>query len=219
MASKAASQDRISDDEAAVLRSWLAGHNLADIARARGTTAEALFRIVSGLCNLDRPTGREILRTGIRRKPRRPAPMPAPFATPAPPKSPAAADDDQDRAPAPEPAAPAPAAEPARLDHPAAVTAVVDAARALNTALLREDVTWYRAPWGEMTDLMRAVAALDNTAPTTPLVDVDPAQAYPAWACTRCPYIGPDDDHGDDHPGGADLDRVVVVIARAPEVS
>lgn len=41
-----------------------------------------------------------------------------------------------------------------------------------------------------------------------------PLGSYALWACGDCDYVGPDDDHGDDHLGGADLAPVTVTITR-----
>ncbi len=209
-----AAPERISDDEAAILRAWLGGHRVQDVAKGRHEDPGHVGRVIDRLCNYQRDQARAVLDSGLRpagtaavarREPAPAAPLPTePIPTEA--------------APAlePEPAPPtgvaplpAPPSYPVRqprtgngrarntpdpveavrvqrvvdevlLDHSPAVTAVVDAARALDAALREPGVTWYRAPWGAMTDLMRACAVLDQQ-PNRPLPD-QPGDAQPPAA-------------------------------------
>lgn len=55
---------RLTADEEAVLRSWLGGNTLTEIAKGRHTDAGAVGRIIDRLCNFDRPLGRRILESG-----------------------------------------------------------------------------------------------------------------------------------------------------------
>jgi hypothetical protein len=73
----------VTQDEEQLLRSWLAGNDTRDIARARRQTPGELTAQLVTLCGLDRDRARQMLRTGERPVPVRqagPVSAPAPVA-------------------------------------------------------------------------------------------------------------------------------------------
>lgn len=183
--------DRITADEEALLRSWLAGHDLKNIAAARKTTATELYESLIDVCGYDRLTARKVLRDGVRRPARR---------------KPADLD-------------PAGDAEGARvqrvvndvlLDHSPAVAHVLDAARALSAAVALE--LYPGCPMEvQIRDLDLAVATLDGTQPAPhlgreairPTPHAEPLETWSAHRCAHCRYLGPAGDHR------ATVDRLV----------
>jgi hypothetical protein len=95
------------------------------------------------------------------------------------------------------------------LDHAPQVAAVVTAARALHAAMLDSTITWYRPPWGAISDVMVAVAALDGrpdppSPPATGHAERLTQAELARYASTRCPtctWIGPRLEHPDDCAG------------------
>ena len=57
----------MSQDEEAVLRAWLCGHKLADIAKAHRRTEAAVFRVLTEVCGNSRVVGQQVLDDGVRR--------------------------------------------------------------------------------------------------------------------------------------------------------
>jgi hypothetical protein len=174
-------------------RSWLAGHEIKNIAAARKTTATELYESLIDVCGYDRLTARKVLRDGTRRPARR---------------KPADLD-------------PAGDAEGARvqrvvndvlLDHSPAVAAVLDAARALNAKAKQTGSAFFQTPWHETTQLHRALATLDGIdpgvavqpalepRPELPTSTPEPLERWSAHRCPTCRWIGPFIDH-DDHAG------------------
>lgn len=211
--------DRITADEEALLRSWLAGHEIKHIAAARKTTATELYESLIDVCGYDRLTARKVLRDGVRRPARR---KPADL----------------------NPAADAEGARVQRvvndvlLDHSPAVAAVLDAARALNAKAKQTGSAFFQTPWHETTQLRRALATLDGTdhdmgetrvavipvlgevpAGTHAVAEIMPPDPAPAplerWSAHRCPtcrWIGPFIDH-DDHTGcPSELQPVALLV-------
>jgi hypothetical protein len=186
MTSELSTVERLTDQEAEVLRSWLGGNEVRAVARAKRLDERYVAQMIDRLCNYNRDVARLALDTGVRPATARPA-------GPPPPPKPAAALPEAYpvREPRtgngrPHPADPVEAQRVQRvvdevlLDHSPAVTAVINAARTLDTALRQPGITWYQAPWAQMTNLMRALAILDQAPdrepPTEPTISVQPGR-------------------------------------------
>lgn len=219
-----AAGQQITAEEAAIVRAWLGGHKLTEIAKARKVEHADVARVILDTCGQDRAVARAWLEGGDRPVGKRhPAVAPRPVAAAGRPPAPVGTWHDQ-FAPAARQAPtmpfnrPEPVREVRRIDP--RLTAVADAARALTGALRAPGVAWDRIPWGALTDLMRAVDQVDDpvvgaATPPSPQPPPEPLERWTAHRCDQCRHLGLVAEHDPRCPG--QLHRTILLVMPDPE--